>query len=68
MAEHLGAGHEETARLEAALDRIWHAGTRRTASDAPSPAPPSQDQAELARRLDGLIAEIRTALGKDSAD
>ncbi len=62
MAEEHPPGHEEAIRLEAALDRIWHAGALR-----PSPAH-AQGTTELATRLDALIAEIRAALGKDSAD
>jgi len=62
MAEEQAPEHEDAARLEAALDRIWHAGALR-----PSPAH-AKGTTELATRLDALIAEIRTALGKDSAD
>jgi hypothetical protein len=62
MAEERATGQEEAARLEAALDRIWHAGALR-----PSVAH-AQGTAELASRLDALITEIRSALGKDSAD
>ncbi len=61
MAEERAPG-DEAARLEAALDRIWQAGALR-----PSAAH-AQGTTELATRLDALIAEIRAALGKDSAD
>ena len=54
---------DEAARLEAALDRIARAKPR--ASQA-GPADPNR--AALARRLDGLIAELRQVLGRDSAD
>jgi hypothetical protein len=62
MADDAAPGHEEAVRLEAALDRIWHAGARRPAEA------PARDKAELAARLDALIGEIRAALGGDSAD
>jgi len=57
----LKAGAEETARLEAALERIARARARR----AGQPATPAT--VALAARLDALIAEIRAVLGKDSA-
>jgi hypothetical protein len=62
MADNVGTGQEEAARLESALERISHARTRR-----PAALPPPPD-AQLAGRLDALIAEIRAALGRDSAD
>jgi hypothetical protein len=62
MAETIGTGQEEAARLEAALERISRAGTSRPAVSVTPPEP------ELAGRLEALIAEIRAALGKDSAD
>ncbi len=64
--EHAAPGHEEAARLEAALDRIWHAGARRAPTAPAQDAP--QSNTELAARLDALIADIRAALGRDSAD
>ena len=54
---------DEAARLEAALDRIALARPRLHARSAPD-----QGTAELARRLDALIAELRQVLGRDSAD
>ncbi len=66
MADTGGQGSDEVARLEAALDRIVHAGIHRP---APGPAPVvAQENTELAGRLDALIAEIRAALGRESAD
>jgi hypothetical protein len=62
MADRVGTGQEETARLEAALERISRAGARHPAA---SPAPPDP---QLAGRLEALIAEIRAALGRDSGD
>ena len=63
MADNVGTGQEEAARLESALERISHARTRR-----PAALPPPPPDAQLAGRLDALIAEIRAALGRDSAD
>lgn len=67
---------DETARLEAALERIARA--KLSFTDAPptsshqsGSAPPGNAvgrQAELAHRLDLLIAELRTVLGRDSGD
>jgi hypothetical protein len=62
MAEEAGSGSEEAARLEAALARISRAGLHR------AEAAPRQPTAQLVRRLETLIAEIRAALGKDNAD
>jgi hypothetical protein len=62
MAEDVTAGQQEAARLEAALERISRAGVHR-----PSASPATPDT-QLASRLEALIAEIRAALGKDSAD
>ena len=62
MADSGGTGQEEAARLELALDRIFRARTHRAAASSALPDP------HLAGRLDALIAEIRAALGRDSAD
>lgn len=67
-----GPAADEAARLEAALARIGRAAARRAAM-APSPAAPlhstavqatsdGPDTADIAARLDGLIAEIRALL------
>jgi hypothetical protein len=70
-------GPDEAARLEMALARIARAASRRTASVAETAdgaalhgAPPrattppgGSDTAEIAARLDSLIAEIRALLG-----
>ena len=61
------AGHtrtDEAARLEAALERI---ALSRPAS-VPGQTAASADTADLARRLDALIAELRSVLGRDGAD
>jgi hypothetical protein len=64
MAENGRAGEEEAARLEAALDRI----AKSMANISPQRGVPQTMQgAEVAGRLDALIAEIRAALGRDSA-
>jgi hypothetical protein len=69
MAGHWGLVDEDTARLAAALERLARlrpgqpAGLAATADETSLP-----DPAELAFRLDALIAEIRGALGKDGAD
>jgi hypothetical protein len=62
MAGTIGTGQEEAARLEAALERISRAGAHRPPTSETPPDP------QLAGRLEALIAEIRAALGKDSAD
>jgi len=62
----------EAARLEAALERIAKARFSLPASgstsSADSEASDSIDRKALAGRLDQLIAEIRAALGRDTAD
>ena len=55
---------DEAARLEAALERI--AGSRPAAT--PGQAPAHASNIDLTRRLDSLIAELRTVLGRDGAD
>ena len=60
------AGHtraDEAARLEAALERI---ALSRPAC-VPGLAAPSAGTTDLARRLDALIAELRSVLGRDGA-
>jgi hypothetical protein len=63
MADHWSHGTEDAARLEAALDRI---GRFRRSPAAPNASSPPV--ADLAHRLDALIAELRAALGTDAAD
>ena len=66
MAESGEFGCDETARLEAALTRIAHVRVR---GDAAVPRPEAApDRRVLAERLDALIAELRSVLGRDSAD
>ncbi len=68
MAGHWGHLEEDAARLAAALERLARlrpakvTETPDVADDAALP-----DPAELAYRLDALIAELRGALGKDLA-
>ena len=64
MAEDGNTMADEAARLEAALERIARSRSQATAGHAPAPS----GTADLARRLDALIAELRTVLGRDSAD
>ena len=63
-------GPDEAARLEAALDRIARAAARpiKTALQAghehvTTALPPGP---EIAARLDGLIADLRSVLGPDA--
>ena len=63
MAEPGSSGVEETARLEAALARI----ARARRPDGPTQAD-GTDRAMLATRLDALIAELRSVLGRDQGD
>ena len=60
MADSGSSGVDETARLEVALARIARA--RRPAGAA------GTDGAGLAARLDALIAELRSVLGRDPGD
>lgn len=64
MAEAGKPKADEAARLEAALERI----ARSRSAALPGQAPAAENTAELARRLDGLIAELRAVLGRDGAD
>jgi hypothetical protein len=68
---------DEAARLEAALERISRAAAQAKAAAAPDAAlhdasvqvttPASLPHgAEIAARLDGLIAELRGVLGTDA--
>jgi hypothetical protein len=68
------AAHDDAQRLEAALDRIARAAAhaqqaavtaqRETGLHAPSPhATTSPDNADVAARIDALIADIRGVLG-----
>jgi len=65
MAGHWGHVEEDSARLAAALERLARLGPARLTGEA---ADAGRDTAELARRLDALIAELRGALGKEAAD
>ncbi len=56
---------DEAGRLEAALERI--ARSRPTAATGQTTAS-AADTADLARRLDALIADLRSVLGLRSAD
>ena len=60
MADSGSSGVDETARLEAALARI--ALARRPDGTA------GAETSGLAARLDALIAELRSVLGRDSGD
>ncbi len=64
MADGTSNQPDDTARLEAALNRIARAGC----GPASSAASHGVDKSELAARLDVLIAELRAVLGRDSAD
>jgi hypothetical protein len=69
MADHWGHVEEDAARLAAALERLARLRPARLpgqGQEAAQVAP--RDTAELARRLDALIAELRGALGKEAAD
>jgi hypothetical protein len=69
MAGHWGLVEEDTARLAAALDRLARLRPARTADQTAAPDEAAlPDPAELAFRLDALIAELRGALGKEAAD
>jgi hypothetical protein len=66
-------GQDEAARLEAALDRIGRAAARprpaalhEAAPRATTPASAAPQTAELAARLDSLIADLRAVLGTDA--
>jgi hypothetical protein len=72
MADADVTGESEAARLEAALARIARAATSR----APAAASPDAGRAPMPRietreiksRLDALIIELRSVLGRDSSD
>ncbi len=63
MADSGSSGVDDTARLEAALARIARA--RRPERTAPAGG---GDNAVLSARLDALIAELRSVLGRDQGD
>ena len=64
-ADRGGAG-DEAARLETALERIARAAERAVPSaDPEAEAQRAQRTAEVAARLDTLIAELREVLGPD---
>jgi len=63
MANHWGQADTDAARLEAALNRLARLRPPRPPESYPTPA-----AAELAGRIDTLIAELREALGKNTAD
>jgi hypothetical protein len=58
---------QAAARLEAALERIAFASDRLTSAPTDADAPPTAVLAEVATRLDGLIAQLRRALAKAAA-
>jgi hypothetical protein len=62
MAGHWGHVEEDAARLAAALERL---ARLRPAGLTPEAG---RGTADLARRLDALIAELRGVLGKEAAD
>ena len=64
MADGANNQPDDTARLEAALNRIARAGYGPVQGGAAGPA----NKGDLAARLDVLIAELRAVLGRDSAD
>ncbi len=62
------AAGDEAARLETALERIARAAARAVpAADLEAEAQRAQRTAEVAARLDTLIAELREVLGPDEA-
>jgi len=70
MAGDGGAGSDDVVRLEVALERIArrrHPAVR-SGEGVEITAPAATDAAPLARKLDGLIAELRSVLGRNSAD
>lgn len=68
MAGHWGHVEEDTARLAAALERLARLRPAKPAAAVVADEADLPDPAELASRLDALIAEVRVALGKDGAD
>jgi hypothetical protein len=65
MAGHWGHVEDDAARLAAALERLARLRPAGASGHAHAGRP---DMAELARRLDALITELRGALGKEAAD
>jgi hypothetical protein len=74
MADADMTGDSEAARLEAALARIARAATARPPLPTLAPASTQPDAAhpgpttEIRSRLDALIIELRSVLGRDSSD
>jgi len=69
MAGHWGHVEEDAARLAAALERLARVRPARLVAQPREALPGAgQETADLARRLDVLIAELRGALGKEAAD
>ncbi len=68
MAGYWGLVEEDTARLAAALERLarLRPGTA-TGQAAQAGHAATPDPVELASRLDSLIGDLRSALGKDLA-
>lgn len=65
MSGQPGPQDDEAARLEAALDRIARATARRQVANANAAAhqPTTPETADIAARLDQLIADLRGLLG-----
>jgi hypothetical protein len=68
MADHSGQVANDAARLEAALERLGRLRPPTPPEPGPATDPPNQASAELAGRLDALIAELRATLGSPGAD
>ncbi len=58
----------EETRLEAALDRLARLRPVATGDVGTEAADTKEVRRALAERLDGLIADLRAVLGRDSAD
>jgi hypothetical protein len=72
MADADVTGESEAARLEAALARIARAARSVPVPRTPHPAEPAPvakaETGEIKSRLDALIIELRSVLGRDSSD
>ncbi len=66
MADYADSTEQDAARLEAALARIARA--RAAPRPAQASAAGQAETADLRARLDDLISELRSVLGRDSAD